>query len=83
MHKLERLAGEHIHLRIEGTEQLHTVVGFSAEKRVPDDKRLCCSLLHGEDLIADLACLRLPSPQPLEAPEARGFNSEQISNALQ
>ena len=35
VHKLERLAGEHIYLHPEGTEQLHTVVGFSAEKRVP------------------------------------------------
>jgi hypothetical protein len=61
VHKLERLAGEHAYLRTEGTEQLNTVVGFSAKKRVPDDKRLRCSLLHGEDIIADLACLRLPS----------------------
>ena len=55
VHKLKRLAREHTYLRIEGTKQLHTVVGFSAEKRVPGDKRLCCSLLHREDLIANLA----------------------------
>jgi hypothetical protein len=82
MHKLERLAGEHAYLRIEGTEQFHTVVGFSAEKRVPDDKRLRCSLLHREDLIANLTCLRLPSHN-LWRRRKPGFNSEQTSNAFQ
>lgn len=56
VHKLKRLAGEHTYLRIEGTKQLHTVVGFSAVKRVPDDKELRCSLLHGEAITARSHC---------------------------
>lgn len=58
VHKLKRLAGEHTYLRIEGTEQLHTVVVFSAKKRVPDRKRLSCSLLHREDFTVGVIAMR-------------------------